>query len=194
MRIGYARVSTADQTLALQRDALRAAGCDRIFTDQGISGSATTRPGLDRTLKALKEGDTLTVWKLDRFGWSLSHLVQTVAELGERGVAFRSITENIDTESAPGRPVLHMMSALAEFERSLIVERTCAGLTAAKRRGVKLGRKPVLTPAQVKHARRLIDDGESPRIVASTLRVARSTLWRALKQIPDTLDPPRPRV
>lgn len=194
MRIGYARVSTADQTLVLQRDALRAAGCDRIFTDQGISGSATSRPGLDRALKALKEGDTLTVWKLDRFGRSLSHLVQTVAELGERGVAFRSITENIDTESAPGRLVLHMMGALAEFERSLIVERTRAGLTAAKRRGVKLGRKPVLTPAQVKHARRLIDDGESPRIVASTLRVARSTLWRALKQIPDTLDPPRPRV
>jgi DNA invertase Pin-like site-specific DNA recombinase len=188
MRIGYARVSTADQTLALQRDALTAAGCDKVFTDQGVSGTVTTRPGLERALKTLQPGDTLIVWKLDRFGRSLSHLVQTVAELGERGVAFCSLTENIDTASAPGRLVLHMMGALAEFERNLIVERTRAGLTAAKRRGVKLGRKPTLTPAQVAHARRLIDGGESPRTVASTLRVGRTTLWRALKQVPSPLD------
>lgn len=115
------------------------------------------------------------------FGRSLAHLVQTIAELGERGVAFRSLSDSIDTTNAGGRLVRHMMGALAEFERSPIVERTRAGLTAAKRRGVRLGRKPVLTPAQVVHARCLIDGGESPRTVARTLRVGRTTLWRALK-------------
>ena len=181
MRIGYARVSTNDQTLALQRDALKEAGCEKVFTDQGVSGTAATRPGLDRAMRALKNGDTLVVWKLDRFGRSLSHLVQTVAELGDRGVSFQSLSDPIDTTNAGGRLVLHMMGALAEFERALIVERTRAGLRAAKRRGVKLGRKPSLTPGQVTHARRLIDGGESPRTVATTLRVGRTTLWRALK-------------
>jgi DNA invertase Pin-like site-specific DNA recombinase len=181
MRIGYARVSTFDQTLALQRDALKDAGCEKVFADQGVSGTATTRPGLDRALKALMSGDTLVVWKLDRLGRSLSHLVQVVAELGERGVNFRSLSDPIDTESAGGRLVLHMMGALAEFERSLIVERTRAGLLAAKRRGQKLGRKPILTPAQIKHAACLIEGGESPRAVAASFRIGRTTLWRALK-------------
>ncbi|MFI5022399.1 MAG: recombinase family protein [Alphaproteobacteria bacterium] len=181
MRIGYARVSTVDQTLALQRDALKEAGCEKVFADHGVSGTATTRPGLDRALKALKPGDTLVVWKLDRLGRSLSHLVQIIAELGGRGINFRSLSDPLDTESAGGRLVLHIMGALSEFERSLIVERTRASLIAAKRRGQKLGRKAILTPAQVKHARRLIDGGESPRTVATTLRVGRTTLWRALK-------------
>jgi DNA invertase Pin-like site-specific DNA recombinase len=181
MRIGYARVSTLDQTLALQRDALKDAGCEKVFADQGVSGTATTRPGLDRALKALRSGDTLVVWKLDRLGRSLSHLVQVIAELGERGVNFRSLSDPIDTESAGGRLVLHMMGALAEFERSLIVERTRAGLLAAKRRGQKLGRKPILTPAQIKHAAHLIEGGESPRAVAASFRIGRTTLWRALK-------------
>jgi DNA invertase Pin-like site-specific DNA recombinase len=181
MRIGYARVSTTDQTLALQRDALKEAGCAKVFTDKGVSGTMTSRPGLDLALRALKPGDTLIVWKLDRLGRSLSHLVQTVTELGERKVGFQSLSDPIDTTNAGGRLVLHMMAALAEFERSLIVERTRAGLKAAKRRGVKVGRKPTLTQAQVTHARRLIDGGESPRTVASTLRVGRTTLWRALK-------------
>ena len=181
MRIGYARVSTLDQTLALQRDALKEAGCEKVFADHGVSGTATTRPGLDRALKALKPGDTLIVWKLDRLGRSLSHLVQIVAELGGRGVNFRSLSDPIDTESAGGRLVLHMMAALAEFERSLIVERTRAGLIAAKRRGQKLGRRPVLTPAQITRARSLLGRGESPRSVAATLRVGRTTLWRALR-------------
>jgi DNA invertase Pin-like site-specific DNA recombinase len=132
-------------------------------------------------MRALKTGDVLVVWKLDRLGRSLSHLVQTVTELGERGVGFQSLSDPIDTTHAGGRLVLHMMAALAEFERSLIVERTKAGLKAAKRRGVKVGRKPSLTAAQVAHARQLIDDGESPRTVASTLRVGRTTLWRALR-------------
>jgi DNA invertase Pin-like site-specific DNA recombinase len=181
MRIGYARVSTLDQTLALQRDALEAAGCEKVFADHGVRGTTTRRLGLDRALKALKPGDTLIVWKLDRLGRSLSHLVQIVAELGGRGVNFRSLSDPIDTESAGGRLVLHMMGALAEFERSLIIERTRAGLMAAKRRGQKLGRKPSLTVAQVKHARSLIEGGESPRTVASAFRVGRTTLWRALK-------------
>ena len=141
----------------------------------------TERPGLDRAMKALKPGDTLVVWKLDRLGRSLSHLVQIVAELGARGVNFRSLSDPIDTGSAGGRLVLHMMGALAEFERSLIVERTRAGLMAATRRGVKLGRKPALTAAQVEHARHLIKTGETPRAVAALLHVGRSTLWRALK-------------
>lgn len=181
MRIGYARVSTSEQTLALQRDALKEAGCGKVFTDQGVTGTATVRPGLDRAMKAMTKGDTLVVWKLDRLGRSLSHLVQTITELGERGIGFQSLSDPIDTTNAGGRLVLHMMGALAEFERSLIVERTRAGLKAAKRRGAQLGRKPVLTSAQVTHARRLIDGGESPRTVATTLRVSRTTLWRALK-------------
>lgn len=180
MRIGYARVSTTDQTLDLQRDALKESGCGKVFTDQGVSGTTVSRPGLDRALKGLKKGDTLVVWKLDRLGRSLSHLVQTVTELGERGVGFQSLSDPIDTTNAGGRLVLHMMAALAEFERSLIVERTRAGLKAAKRRGVKLGRKPMLTQDQLAHARRLIDQGESPSDVARTLRVHRSTLYRHL--------------
>ena len=181
MKIGYARVSTNDQTLALQRDALTAVGCERVFTDQGISGSAIKRPGLDRALKALQPGDTLVVWKLDRLGRSLSHLIQLMTQFGEREIGFESLTERIDTTSSAGRLVLHMAAVFSEFERSLITERTQAGIAAAKRRGVKLGRKPTLTPAQVAHARSLVEAGESPRRVAMTLRVCRTTLWRALK-------------
>jgi len=128
MLIGYARVSTNDQKLNLQRDALKAAGCTRIFTDQGISGAIDNRPGLARALAFLKPGYTLIVWKLDRLGRSLAHLVQTIAELGARGVNFRSLSDPIATESAGGRLVLHIMAALAEFERSLNSERTRAGL------------------------------------------------------------------
>jgi DNA invertase Pin-like site-specific DNA recombinase len=115
MRIGYARVSTTDKTLDLQRDALKEADCGKVFTDQGVSGSAVSRPGLDRAMKALKKGDTLVVWKLDRLGRSLSHLVQTVSELGERGVGFQSLSDPIDTTNAGGRLVMHMMAALAEL-------------------------------------------------------------------------------
>ena len=180
MRIGYARVSTNDQTLALQRDALTAAGCEKVFADQGVSGAIARRPGLDRALKALQKGDTLVVWKLDRLGRSLSHLVHTIAELGERGIGFQSLHDPIDTTNAGGRLVLHVAAAFAEFERAIATERTRAGLTAAKRRGVKLGRKPSLTSDQLAHARSLIEQGESPRAVASTLRVHRSTLYRHL--------------
>jgi DNA invertase Pin-like site-specific DNA recombinase len=181
MLIGYARVSTNDQTVNLQRDALKIAGCVRIFADRGVNGGVTRRRGLDRALAFLKRGDTLVVWKLDRLGRSLAHLVQTIADLGVRGVNFRSLSDPIDTENAGGRLVLHIMAALAEFERSLNSERTRAGLAAAKRRGRKLGRKPSLTPKQITHARRLIKAGQSHQKVASRFSVARSTLYLALR-------------
>jgi len=144
MLIGYARVSTDDQNLALQRDALSAAGCERVFEDQGISGTTRVRLGLDSALTALASGDVLVVWKLDRLGRSLLHLIDTLAALGERGVGFRSLSEAIDTGSAGGRLVFHLMGALAEFERSLIVERTTAGLKAARerRRGARPDGRP----------------------------------------------------
>jgi DNA invertase Pin-like site-specific DNA recombinase len=181
MIIGYARVSTLDQNLALQRDALMAVGCERIFADEGVSGTITARRGLDAALAALSAGDTLIVWKLDRLGRSLSHLVTLIAELDGRGISFRSLSDPIDTTSAGGRLVMHIMGALAEFERGLIVERTQAGIQAAKKRGVHLGRRPSLAPAQVDHAKTLIERGESPRAVARTMRVGKSTLYRALK-------------
>lgn len=180
MLFGYARVSTHDQDLALQRDALTAAGCARIFTDT-ISGTSSERPGLSKALAALGSGDSLVVWKLDRLGRSLSHLVALIAELGARGISFRSLSDPIDTASAGGRLVMHIMGALAEFERSLIVERTQAGLQAAKRRGRRLGRPTKLTTAQVGHARALLASGEDGRSVAQSFGVARSTLYAALK-------------
>ncbi len=133
-------------------------------------------------LSYLSTGDTLLVWKVDRLGRSLSHLVQVISEVGERGVGFRSLSDPIDTASPGGRLVLHIMAALAEFERSLIRERTLAGLAAAKRRGRKLGRKRSLTVAQVARARRLIAGGKSRTDVARNLSVARSTLYLALLQ------------
>jgi DNA invertase Pin-like site-specific DNA recombinase len=180
MLIGYARVSTDDQNLALQRDALNAAGCDQVFEDHGISGTTRTRPGLDSALSALKDGDVLVVWKLDRLGRSLPHLIETLAALGKRGIGFRSLSEAIDTSSAGGRLVFHLMGALAEFERSLIVERTTAGIKAARARGVRVGRRRSLTAAQIAHARLLLDGGERAAAVAKSLNVSRSTLYRAL--------------
>lgn len=179
--IGYARVSTVDQTLALQRDALTEAGCTQIFSDEGICGSIVARRGLDRALAALTEGDTLVLWKLDRIGRSLSHLVALINELARRGANFRSLSDPIDTGSASGHLVLQMIGALADFERSLIVERMQAGIQAAKRRGVPLGRPNVLAPAQIEQARTLIESGVPPRSVAQSLHVGKSTLYRALK-------------
>lgn len=180
MFIGYTRVSTIDQNSALQLDALKAAGCDRVFTDEGVSGGAVKRPALDKALAALKPGDVLIVWKLDRLGRSLSHLIQITKQLGERDVGFRSLSESIDTTTAPGRLLFHIMGALAEFERSLIVERTRAGMASAREHGIKLGRKPKLSTDQVEHARKLIDSGESPRHVAKTIGVSTATLYRSI--------------
>ena len=179
MLIGYARVSTDDQNLDLQRRALHAAGCAQIFEDQ-VSGAALARPGLSQAMKRAGAGDVLVVWKLDRLGRSLPHLIELLRELGSRGAGFRSLSENIDTTTAGGRLIFHMMGALAEFERSLIAERTRAGIGAAKARGVHVGRRKALTSAQIAHARILIEGGESPSVVARSMRVGRSTLYRHL--------------
>lgn len=180
MKIGYARVSTDDQNLDLQRQALAAADCGEVFTDK-VSGTSTRRPGLDRALARCSAGDVLVVWRLDRLGRSLSHLIEVINQLGKRGVGFVSLSESIDTTTAGGRLVFHLMGAIAEFERSLIVERTRAGIDAAKKRGTHMGRPVSLTAAQVRHARALIEAGENPGSVASSLSVSRSTLYRALK-------------
>lgn len=178
--IGYARVSTDDQTPALQLDALRSAGATEVFEDLGMSGATRTRPGLVAALAVLRKGDVLVVWRLDRLGRSLGALIELVNTLKAKGCGLRSLTEALDTSTAGGELVFHVFGAMAQFERSLGIERTRAGLAAAKQRGAKLGRKPSLTVRQVEHARQLIDAGESPPAVAKSLNVSRSTLWRAL--------------
>lgn len=140
MKIGYARVSTDIQRMDLQMDALKQAGCDHIFADHGISGATIERPGLRQAMNMLQKGDTLVVWRLDRLGRSLVNLVEYVSSLGKLGVEFRSLTESIDTNSSGGKLLFHMIAALAEFERSLISERTKAGMAAAKLRGKHIGR------------------------------------------------------
>lgn len=181
MLIGYTRISTEEQNPDLQRRSLEGAGCERIFEDQ-VSATASRRPGLDQALASLGEGDVLVVWRLDRLGRSLPHLIETINRIGDKGAGFRSLTESIDTTAAGGRLVFHMAEALAGFERTLIVERTRAGMKAAKARGVKVGRRRALTPAQVSQARHLIDSGESPSAIARSLKVGRSTLYRELKE------------
>lgn len=181
MKIGYARVSTTDQNPVLQIEALKKAGCRQVFTDEA-SGTSTVRPELKKALATLKPGDVLTVWKLDRLGRSLSHLIQLTSELTARGVGFRSLSEAIDTTSAQGKLLLPMLGALAEFERSLITERTRAGLAAAQRRGVKVGRKPKLTGRRLHQARKMIAAGQPASEVADFAQVSRATLYRALAQ------------
>src|ERR1035437_2361799 len=180
MKYGYARVSTDDQTPALQLAALKKAGCKTIFKADGIPGATTKRPALLRCLKKLEHGDTLTVWKLDRLGRSLRDLITMPDDLKKRGVKFRSLTEAIDTETPTGRAMWQMIGVLAELERSLIIERTRAGVKDAKRRGTKFGRKPKLSAKQIAHARKLIDDGQRREDVAALLNVNRTTLYRAL--------------
>ncbi len=150
MKIGYARVSTEEQNLDLQLNALTKAGCRKIHQDKGLSGAVRSRPGLEDALSELKTGDTLVVWKLDRLGRSLVHLVETINSLSQRGIEFSSLTEKIETVSPSGRLVFHLMAAMAEFERSLISERTRAGMQAAKAKGTHLGRRPALNFSQQK--------------------------------------------
>ena len=180
MKYGYARVSTDDQNPALQLAALKKDGCKTIFKDAGLSGATTKRPALLRCLKKLEQGDTLTVWKLDRLGRSLRDLITMLDDLKHRGVKFRSLTEAIDTETPTGRAMWQMIGVLAELERSLISERTRAGVKDAKRRGVKFGRKRKLQPGQIAHARKQIDQGQRQEDVAALFNVNRSTLYRAL--------------
>jgi DNA invertase Pin-like site-specific DNA recombinase len=181
MKIGYARVSTDDQTPALQLAALNKAGCKTIFKDEGLSGATVNRPALRRCLKKLEPGDTLIVWKLDRLGRSLRDLITMLDDLKQRGVKFRSLTEAIDTDTPTGRAMWQMIGVLAELERSLISERTRAGLDAAKARGVKFGRKPKLSEEQIIHARKLIKAGKHSRAdIARLFNIGRKTLYRAL--------------
>src|SRR5499425_364693 len=181
MNIGYARVSTNEQNLNLQRDALRKAGVTskNIFTDK-ITGTKAERPGLTDALSHLREGDTLIVWRLDRLGRSLPHLIETVNALERQGVAFQSITENIDTSNATGKLVFHIFGALAEFERNLIKERTIAGLSAARARG-RTGGRPKQNPdaRKIALAKKFYYDRElSIPDILRTLNISKSTLYR----------------
>jgi DNA invertase Pin-like site-specific DNA recombinase len=180
MLIGYARVSTLDQTLALQQDALTAAGCEHIYTDT-VSGSVTTRPGLTQALSQLRAGDTLVVWRLDRLGRSLPHLIETVSALVRQGVGFRSLQEQIDTTTSGGKLVFHVFGALAEFERDLIRERTHAGLAAARKRGRLFGRPKALTAQQVRQLQSLAkDERNTVAEICQTLGISRATYYRYL--------------
>ena len=181
--IGYARVSTEIQHVDLQKDALRKAGCERVFEDI-ISGAKTERQGLDAALAYLREGDALVVWKLDRLGRSMAHLVNTVQDLAARGVGLKVLTGQgaaIDTTTAPGKLVFGIFAALAEFERDLIRERTKAGLTAAASRGRKGGRKPVVTADKLQRAREHIASGLNVREAATRLKVSKTALYAALQ-------------
>lgn len=181
MRIGYARVSTEDQRLDMQTLALKKANCDKVFSDHGISGSTISRPGLDSALAALKKGDTLVVWRLDRLGRSLMNLVQMVDMLGKRGVDFVSLNELIDTSTSGGRLVFHMMAALSEFERTLISERTRAGMDAARRKGQHVGRPPSLSHDEIVEARTAVAiGGEDIPTVAARYNVSPRTMRKWL--------------
>lgn len=178
--IGYARVSTADQDTALQLDALRNAGCEKIFEDKA-SGVNTDRPGLTGAIRYARDGDTLTVWKFDRLGRSMKHLIEIVTQLEAKGVGFRSINENIDTTTSRGRLVFHLFGAFAQFERDLIHERTRAGLQAAEVRGRRCGRQAVVTPEKLAKARQQLAAGLNVREATARVRVGKTALYQALK-------------
>jgi DNA invertase Pin-like site-specific DNA recombinase len=180
MLIGYARVSTQEQTLNLQKDALEKAGCNKIFTDTA-SGVKTERKGLEEALNYVRKGDTLVVWRLDRLGRSLPHLITTMTDLLERGIGFKSLTENIDTTTSGGKLIFHIFGALAEFERNLIRERTQAGLTAARARGRKGGRPKALTVKQLSIAQELYEKRHPIAEICRTLKISKATLYRVLK-------------
>lgn len=177
MLIGYARVSTQDQNLELQSDALTKVGCQKVFEDK-VSGTRADRPGLAKALEILHEGDTLVVWKLDRLGRSVKQLVELVGELHKQGVQFKSLTDAIDTGTPSGRFFFHVMASLSEMERELIVERTRAGLEMARRLGRKGGRKPKMTDSKIESAKKLLASGVPPKDVARNLGVSVPTLYR----------------
>ncbi|MGR9190485.1 recombinase family protein [Rhizobium leguminosarum] len=180
MRIGYARVSTLDQHLDLQINALRASGCERIFHDH-VSGAERNRPGLSAALRILKRGDTLVVWKMDRIGRSVMHFVNLMSRLRKRGVQFVSITESFDTSSPIGRLMMHMLGAFAEFEKEVIQERTRAGLAAARQKGQLLGRRPLLNAEQrAEIIERVASGVELPTDLAKRFHVHPRTIRRCL--------------
>jgi DNA invertase Pin-like site-specific DNA recombinase len=178
MLIGYARVSTEEQSLKLQKTALRDAGCETIFEDKGISGAVFRRPGFEALLTQIGAGDTLVVWRLDRLGRSLGHLIKTINTLEKNHIDFRSLTENIDTGSSGGRLIFHIMGAIAEFERSLISERTRAGMQVAKRSGQRLGRPPLLSAERKREMLHALAAGASRQAVAQKYKISKRTLDR----------------
>ena len=186
MLVGYARISTEDQKLDLQTDALEKAGCKKIFTDIA-SGAKTDRPGLNEALKYLREGDTLVIWKLDRLGRSLKHLIDTVTLLEKQGMGLKSLQESIDTSNSYGKLIFNLFGSLAEFERELIRERTCAGLSSARARGNKGGRPRVMTEAQ---ARQLVtlhaDPKNSIKDICKTFNISEGTMYHYLKKFKHT--------
>lgn len=184
MLIGYARVSTHEQTLALQEDALRAAKCELVYTDT-ISGAKTERPGLDKALDHLRAGDTLVVWRLDRLGRTLKHLIETITDLEAKGIGFMSLTENIDTTTAGGKLIFHIFGSLAEFERALLRERTLAGMAAARARGRLGGRRyKAIDPKKLETAKLLLDDGKTHvEQIAEFLGVSPATFYRRIKPL-----------
>jgi len=181
MLVGYARVSTDDQNLDLQKDALHKAGCGRIFEEKR-SGGTIQREELHRALDMLRAGDTLAVWRLDRLGRSLKHLLEIVANLEEKGIGFRSLTENIDTTTSTGKLIFHIFGALSEFERNLIKERTAAGLAAARARGRLGGRPKALTRDQVTMAISLYNEKKhSIASICKILQITKPTLYKYIK-------------
>ena len=177
MLIGYARVSTGDQNLDLQKNALARAECEQIFEDTA-SGKNARRPGLRRAIRRLKPGDSLVVWKLDRLGRSVRDLITLVSELQDRGIHFRSLTDSIDTSTPAGRFFFHVMSALAEMERELIVERTRAGLAAAREQGRVGGRRRVMTEEVVERSRRMLENGATRHQIADVIGVGVKTIYK----------------
>ncbi len=177
--MGYARVSTDEQTTALQADALARANVDTCRTEHA-SGSSAVRPVLAKTLAELRPGDTLVVWRLDRLGRSLGHLIEIATTLRDRGIFLRSLSEGFDTSTASGRLLYHVLGAVAEFEREALKERTVAGMKAAKKRGQHVGRPQALTGSRLDTARRMLRDGKSQTEVARILRVSRATIQRAV--------------
>lgn len=179
MQIGYARVSSQDQNLDLQLDALRSARCSRIFSDK-LSGAKQERRGLDDALSHLRQGDTLVIWKLDRLGRTVRGLVELVGKLEEEGIHFQSITDGIDTTTPAGRFFFHVMASLAQMERELLMERTRAGLEAAKKRGRVGGRKRLMTANKLEAAKKLFSEGMPPKDIAQSLGISIPTLYRWL--------------
>ena len=193
MLVGYARVSTPDQNLQLQTDALHAAGCERIFTDT-VSGARVERPGLTAALSECRPGDTLVVWKLDRLERSLPHLVETVHALSTRGVGFKSVQEEIDTTTSSGKLIFHLFAALADFERDLIRERTKAGLTAARARGRKGGRPKGVDQKKQQAALALKQDTQrSVREICEIVGISRNTYYKYTRAEHQPLSPPTGR-
>lgn len=180
--IGYARVSRTDQQTGQQIHALEQAGCTQTYADDSVSGATTSRPQLDRCLAALQPGDTLVVWKLDRLGRSLRHLIDVADTLKECGVALRSLTEGFDTGTSAGKMLYHVLGAVAQFERDIVQERTLVGIQQARRDGITFGPKPKLKSSQIDAAAEMLDAGKTPAAVARLFGVDRTTLWRAIKR------------